>query len=265
MQIGPLVGKFQNVYLPVLESDPWLSQMLGKPAYRLSLVSIAAAGSFSQPRLPSLAANQLENPVFLYCKVASNSVESSLFLQDHGFRLVDTNVTFEKKNESLPTVNFKNVQIRWALTQDQPAIVEIAQHSFRFSRFHMDPNIPLETANRIKGEWTSNFFSGKRGNSMAVAEVSGKAAGYLLLLETQNTITIDLIAVGESFRKIGVASKLISWVQSQRNSFHHFQVGTQIANVASIRCYQKLGFSLADSQYVFHYHGPMPNFLTGEA
>jgi RimJ/RimL family protein N-acetyltransferase len=35
-------------------------------------------------------------------------------------------------------------------------------------------------------------------------------------------------------------------------------VGTQIANLPSIRLYEKLGFSLVKSAYVMHRHVPQP-------
>ena len=33
-------------------------------------------------------------------------------------------------------------------------------------------------------------------------------------------------------------------------------VGTQVANLPSVRLYEKLGFRLAAAQYVFHFHNP---------
>ncbi len=59
---------------------------------------------------------------------------------------------------------------------------------------------------------------------------------------------VDKIAQGR-----GLASSLIQLASKNINR-SCIKVGTQIGNLPSIKLYQKLGFVLTRSDYVFHYH-----------
>ena len=83
-----------------------------------------------------------------------------------------------------------------------------------------------------------------------------KIVGFtLLLVPTDSEVVIDLIAVDDAYRRRGIAAEMIAFVESQ---FAPAQlvVGTQVANLPSVRLYEKLGFRLAGAQYVFHFHNP---------
>ena len=85
---------------------------------------------------------------------------------------------------------------------------------------------------------------------------SGKIVGFALLaLPAANEVVIDLIAVEEGCRRRGIAADMIHFVESEFAS-SRIAVGTQVANLPSVRLYEKLGFRLAHAQYVFHFHNP---------
>ena len=89
---------------------------------------------------------------------------------------------------------------------------------------------------------------------MIVALVGDVIVGFLLLLESDTNLTIDLVAVDNNYQRIGVASDMIAYAECYLNSFSSVQVGTQLANIPSIRLYEKMGFRAYTSNYVFHYH-----------
>ena len=61
--------------------------------------------------------------------------------------------------------------------------------------------------------------------------------------------------VEEAYRRRGIAAEMIAFVESQFTPAV-IAVGTQVANLPSVRLYEKLGFRLASTQYVFHFHNP---------
>ena len=89
---------------------------------------------------------------------------------------------------------------------------------------------------------------------MVVSLSNDVIVGFLLLLESSTHLIIDLIAVDNNHRRKGIASDMIAYVESHLNSFSSVQVGTQLANMSSIRLYEKMGFRAYTSNYVFHYH-----------
>jgi len=51
--------------------------------------------------------------------------------------------------------------------------LDIAESAFVYSRFHLDPLVPKELANRVKREWIANYVRRQRGERLLVAEVDG--------------------------------------------------------------------------------------------
>ena len=183
-------------------------------------------------------------------------MEHIIFLQQKEFNLIDTNVVFEKKTDHFNQQKDKiESNVRFANNQDESVVVTCAKESFAYSRFHLDPYVPNDIANQIKEEWLKNYFKGMRGNFLVVAETNGAITGFTLLLKANNNILIiDLIAVDKSFRKQGVASSMIDFIESHFKDQSSLQVGTQVSNIPSIRLYESHGFRNIESKYVFHYH-----------
>jgi ribosomal protein S18 acetylase RimI-like enzyme len=171
---------------------------------------------------------------------------------------VDANLTFSM--DRVPSEQPKpHHLIRQAKKSDKIPVMEIAESCFLYSRFHLDPNIARSIADKTKSQWVENCFSGLRGDYLFVAESSGEPAGFLILQMSEEngkrTAVIDLIGVSPRFQRQGVGQSLIrTCINSEQIRFDEIQVGTQLANGSSIQFYQKLGFRLIKSQYVFHYH-----------
>jgi nucleoside-diphosphate-sugar epimerase/ribosomal protein S18 acetylase RimI-like enzyme len=261
--IWSLIKEEQTSPLPAAASEPavvkrdaWLSKTLGREAYALAITPLlleAAAGKHSRSysQLHELQAK----PVFITAKVPVTDRAAAQFVQDHGFRLIDTNLKFEKRAES-PTAVSGDCLLRFAEPADRDAVMDLARRNFVFTRFHLDELIPNSTADEIKAQWAGNFFSGERGDRLVVAELDKKIVGFtLLVVPTDSEVVIDLIAVDGAHRRQGIAAEMIAFVESQFAP-SQIVVGTQVANLPSVRLYEKLGFHLAEAQYVFHFHNP---------
>ena len=212
----------------MLQTDNWLSQYLGDTFRYLP--------PFGQKEWPK---------GFLYAKLDSSNINHFNCLVREGFQLVEVLLIFSQKSIYKNITLQKDFAVRDAQAHDQQQVVEIARNSFVNSRFHKDPNISLETASKIKTDWVKNYFNGKRGNRMFIAENHGKVIGFLQLV---NNI-IDLIAVDSNFQGKGVGSSMISKATDEIGTL---QVGTQSTNVSATKMYQNNGFQLSSTQLVMH-------------
>lgn len=229
-----------------LHADAWLATHLGKPCWRVQ--SVPGSG----PVLASLAGTVS----FAYAKVAAVDVSAVQHLVAHGFCPIDVAVTFDGP----PPAGTGSGSARFATLADREAVTHIAGTSFKYSRFHLDPAIAVQVANGIKAQWAGNFFAGRRGDAMIVAEVDGRVAGFLQLLWQQPAVlVIDLVGVSPEYQGRGLARQMVSLAASQGIGDGRvptlLRVGTQVANTRSIRLYESLGLRLAEAQYVLHYHG----------
>ena len=195
-------------------------------------------------------------PIFIYTKipVVVGCLKLVKCVEWLGFHLVDTNIVFRKPILRNPKCFNNNFQVRFAQQEDREQVAELARKNFTYSRFHLDDEIPSSTADNIKAEWASNFFAGKRGDKLVVALINNVVVGFSLLLESMEDLIIDLIAVDKNQHRQGIASDMITYIEHHLNEFSRIQVGTQLVNVPSIRLYEKMGFRVFSSNYVFHYH-----------
>ena len=237
--------------------DSWLSEIMDSFVCRLVIDdSLSLSNSLLQILEGSVLLSSESKAIFIYSKlpIDLNSPKLVKSLQNQGFYLIDTNIILEKPFSSSGNFTCNNCSIRFAHLNNKDQVVALARNNFTFSRFHMDDEILYLLANKIKAEWASNFFAGKRGDKMVVALIDNVVVGFLLLLASMETLIIDLIAVDKNQRGKGIASKMITYVQNHQKGFSLIKVGTQLANIPSIRLYEKMGFRICSSSYVFHYH-----------
>lgn len=229
--------------------DAWLSEVFGYDAFKLNLENdeiIDSKNVFTKGSLPSRG--------FYYTKVPVHSVTQVGALTNAGFRVIDVNVTFEREPENI-TIN-ENIIVRDVKPEDKIDVLNIAETSFIYSRFHLDPFVSKELADKIKRDWIANYIRKQRGERLLIAEMEGHPAGFLALLVTNEKVgVIDLIGVAKNMQGRGVGKRLVQFhINEAVNKYSHLLVGTQIANVSSMRLYQSCGYNISNSTYVLHAH-----------
>ena len=229
--------------MPSWTRDAFLEECLGYPVFHLKALhssseAIAAATGFSNWLIDA--------------RVPAERLGDLASLTTQGFRVVDTNVQLSRA----PIVAQGAEKCRFATAADEPSVRAIAATAFSQTRFHADPLIRAADANRIKEEWVANFFRGRRGEWMIVAEDGDRIDGFLQVLRRAgDTLVIDLIAVAERARGKGVASAMIEFAaEACLGRPAGMLVGTQIANTGSLGLYTRLGFRVESAAYVLHLH-----------
>jgi ribosomal protein S18 acetylase RimI-like enzyme len=234
-----------------VEPDDWLAGIFGYDVFRLSLAAdestVSPAAIFASPAPRA----------FYYAKVPVANVGQAGALTAMGFRVVDTNVLFERAPDpQLPAASA--LAVREAEPEEREAVLAIAATCFVYSRFHLDPQVPAATANAVKREWVANYFRKQRGERLLVAVSGGQPVGFLALLALSGPArvgVIDLVGVDRAWQKRGVGRRLVEHlVHESPPRYDHLRVGTQIANLPSIRLYEACGFRAAGAEYVLHAH-----------
>jgi ribosomal protein S18 acetylase RimI-like enzyme len=234
---------------PRLVEDGWLANHLGKPCFHLTgdLARIDGCAQVLDGKLG-------EASVFVDVKVDVNDATALRAVQSRGFQLIDTTVRLSTSRAACsgpapPEIGFADPAMA-------TAVAAVAERAFIYDRFHRDPAIPGERANAVKRNWALNFFAGRRGDWMVVACHDGHPVGFLQLLRSPaDDLVIDLIAVDGAHRGEGLARDMIAFASANCPCEGRIVVGTQVANVPSVRLYESMGFRLESAQYVLHHHG----------
>ena len=232
---------------------------MGIDVFRVSLDRASSNGSAPDVQPLALHMERPERSMY-FARFPTDRVETLHALSSVGFDVVDVNVTLGRRQARQVGSVPDGIQVLEDVpAEHQDAVLDIAQTSFVYSRFHLDPNITTATANAIKREWLASYVRRKRGERLMVALVDGEPAGFLAVLEaTVNDgpcRVIDLIAVDRRHQGHGVGKALVSAFTGRYVGVCDLlRVGTQAANVPSVRLYERSGFLLDETSYVMHAH-----------
>lgn len=250
--------------------DGWLASIFGYPVFRVDILLPKSPQENNPAESFAYLSRHLagQSRALYYAKISTSEIDVVRKLSAVGFYVVDVNVTFGRdvkpsSNPSKPAES-PSCYISEAAPDYYSEILDIAASSFRFSRFHLDPLISAAVANQIKRDWILSYTKKSRGDKLFVALQDGKPVGFLAAIagksEGANIYTIDLIGVKSSHQGQGIGRALSAFfIDYYKDKCDRLTVGTQVANIPSMRLYQKLGFSIIDSQYMMHMHAVRGN------
>jgi ribosomal protein S18 acetylase RimI-like enzyme len=232
-----------------MRTDDWLSERLERPAFWVDPGDAAE----------DLPGHRREHaPAFYQARVPAERVDRVRELAGAGMHVVDATLTMRRDGAGAST-DAADAQVAAARPDQREDVLRIAEHDYRVSRFHMDPAIPGEIAGRIKRDWLAAFFDGTRGERLLVAELDSRPAGFLGVVGRDRVSVIDAIAVREDARGRGVGRALVSALLADPGAGREaVEVGTQAANPAAVRFYERLGFATEGVRFVLHAHAEAP-------
>ena len=114
---------------------------------------------------------------FFFAKLPTREVAQCTVLARAGFTVVDTSISFAWMGggDDCPA----NVDVAAVRPERHAAVAEIAERCFRWSRFHLDPQLPAKLANLIKRRWVESYCQNRRGDALYIAMINGVVAGFL--------------------------------------------------------------------------------------
>lgn len=234
-------------------ADAWLTETMERRVFRWSGQMPATATEIAA----SMAGLASGADAFFFARLPASDVATAKILTEAGFAVIDTGMTFELVDYRAEPA--RDVTVGLVRPDQFVGVADIAHRAFRWSRFHLDPNIPIAVANHVKRRWIESYCQGRRGSGLYVAEIDWRPVGFLAVLESRapgpSAATIDLIGVAPEYHGHGVGTALVAkFVGEWRGRTSALRVGTQAANIRSIRFYERLGFRAAESSFVFHAH-----------
>lgn len=169
----------------------------------------------------------------------------------NAFRLVDIRITLDRpiEDQRVPTPS-----VREARDDDVGELRNIARESHRGTRFYNDPGFPSARCDEFYSTWIERSCRGY-ADLVFVAEQDGAIQGYITCHRREPQVgVIGLVAVRESFRRLGFGRQLIeaSFRYFLENSIRTIEVVTQGNNIASQRLYQACGFRTKSVELWFH-------------
>ncbi|MFM7023657.1 MAG: GNAT family N-acetyltransferase [Flavobacteriales bacterium] len=172
-------------------------------------------------------------------------------LEAENVLLADAKVTYHK-NLTKVSDDLNNNII--SLTGDiSEELYQLAISSGWSSRFNKDPRLQpkFEELYRL---WLSNSVNRKIADEVLVMKMDDQAAGLVTLKKNASAGKIGIIAVQEQHKGKGWGSQLLNAVDQwyQNNGVNYAEVVTQSDNTEACRFYEKRGYTVKNTEYVYH-------------
>ncbi len=248
-----------------IRDDTWLSNIFENPVFKIETRPAAPTPDDSTSKIREEIARHAgqQSHAFYYAKVDTREIDVVRQLSSAGLYVVDVNVTFRidptaHTNEGKAHAT-ADVVVREIEPAEHDETLDIAGSCFQYSRFHLDPLVSRTIADRIKRDWILNYIRQQRGDRLFVALIGERPVGFLAAISTEangkKVCAIDLVGVSRQFQRRHVGQTLTQFfIGYYEQRCDYLDVGTQAANIPSMRLYQKMGFYINQTQYVLHGH-----------
>lgn len=173
-----------------------------------------------------------------------------------GGRLVDEKLTYlatvhSSSDIEPPQTDFAQ-SYRDGMSIDD--LKRLAVDSGVYSRFIVDPQFPRDKARAMFEEWMLRSLDKTPDGDVLVILQSNRIAGMATVVQKEGFVSIGLVAVAEEFRGRGFGETLVraamAWCYER--DCHQIQVTTQSANEPARRLYQRCGFGLLKTEFIYH-------------
>ena len=253
--------------IAALRPLPWDSGIFGIAMGHIPLFVHPGAGRGDRSSIGALieailAACRADGIVHLNVRADADDLALVHCLEGAGFYLVDTIVTyiFIPRRQELGHGKYL-FKTRLYAPEDHDAVLAVADEAYKgfIGRYHADPRLPREAADRLYRAWAERLLDGGVAETIIVAERKGKVVGFLGyrlkqdLLEATGVRCVGGGLGGCTQEGFGAYAAIIE--EAMREGMHRYDMQdfeTQINNVNIVRIYQKLNFEYARAKYTFH-------------
>ncbi|MBI4322986.1 MAG: GNAT family N-acetyltransferase [Candidatus Omnitrophica bacterium] len=156
-----------------------------------------------------------------------------------------------------------DVLVTSARPQDAPMLDTITAEAFAAgTRFHADPNLPVEGTRRLHLRWIANCLNGSAADVVRVARAAGRPVGYVTMRREDALSealgceigSIGLLAVARGWRGRGIGTVLLGTAKrwAIERGLAQLEVGTEATNIAALTLYEANGFQRVQAKYSLH-------------
>ena len=169
-----------------------------------------------------------------------------------GFNLVDTQIMYEIPLKSTGCHVITGISRPYDIL-DKNRIIEIAKYAYKIDRFHSDPSLQNDRCDYYYQKWKENLCEGL-ADKVFVIDINDYPVGFTTLKYDNKTARAVLAAVDSKYQGNGYYSALMEDVVNflLQKGFEYLYLGTQLANLASLRTVGRLNGVPKFSNHVLH-------------
>ena len=247
----------------LMERLPWDSQFFGRGIARLNAVvqpghkqDLRADVSAGRAALQATLAQAVTHGIdYVFSVVPSTDLQALRALHQAGFELIETRCYYHRPLNAGPG---ERHAVRLATAEDVPSLARSARTMVNhFDRFHADPEIAPEDADRLMERWVTASICDGFADATVVPDVPEPEAFCTAKYHREHWEGWGMrlaqpVLSAVSPRHKGWYVRIISELEEHLRSIgaeHSFLI-TQLTNNAVIRCWEKLGYHFGKGEHV---------------
>lgn len=227
----------------------WDSSLFGFPVASISPHAVADGS------LPAVIERLRSAGVQLaYAVVPWSRTDATQALTQAGGSCVDRKVRFRK--DAIACTEIPSRVESAMHTECSPDLERLALESAAYSRFRLDPRVPVATFVSLYREWIHRSLAGVIASEVLVIRDGAERVGMVTLARSDGGPTgmIGLLAVDRRHRGRGHGKCLVDAAESwcAARGWQAMEVVTQMRNVAACGFYAACGYRVVRDEAVFH-------------
>jgi len=237
---------------------PWDSDLFGFPFYELKCSAIAV-DALKRSLSAWLAEISRSTKCLAVAALPPEDIERVKILAGNAFYPVETLVESHlpmSRFKPLIEKKFDHLRMSPAEANDLPALISIAQSSFKTDRLHLDRNIPVDKADERYANWIKDSFKSDDQIFVLRDERAHCIAGFVLTRETRPGVhDMRLAAVDKKYLKTAAGFILYQAVleECRERGCRLATSSISINNLASLKNVERLGFVAHNAVIKFHW------------
>ena len=178
-----------------------------------------------------------------------------------GGLLTDKKATFSIDLKKLKPNLFISTNLVQSFTSDmqEEDLLNLAVQAGAYSRFARDPQFPHELFINLYKEWMHKCLAKELADDVLIIQTGGKTTGMVTVSDKNGIGDLSLIAVDKSQRGRHFGEKLVRAAQLWylKHDLEKSQVVTQMDNTAACSLYQKCGYAISRTDFIYHFWLPV--------
>ena len=132
-------------------------------------------------------------------------------------------------------------------------LLRVALESGKYSRYNLDERFPADKFELLYHKWLENSLLTDYASDVLIYELNDKPVGLLTYKVLGEQSSIGILATDPEYQGIGIGSALMQYYESLLpDSVQTLEVVTQGVNLAARSFYEKFGYTIEESCYVYH-------------
>ena len=234
---------------------PWDSDIFGFPVAAISVIEVKEPAS-AQEQFDPFKRWVLDNSFeIVSCRLPHEQIYASMFLERNSFRFVEMVLhPIVTGLQTYPVIDTGMV-VEKVCEAELAAVVSMAERTFGFERYHVDPRLDPKLADIRYGRWTRNSFSDSQQVLLKISLDGDIVAFFVVEHKEDGSAYWHLTAVNPDFHGKGLGYRIWMTMINYHKAAGMQDIRTTIAarNSPVLNLYSKLNFRFAPPEMTFHW------------